>query len=78
MTSTKQDIKNNEIKPFPKLMINNEKSVVILASTGDNALIYGVVLWVDLTKKNYDIGHLSGTWLSDSFTDYEGAVTLEN
>jgi hypothetical protein len=62
---------NSRSLPYPKLMIS-EKGTIVLFS--DRSI--GVVLLEGLS--NYKIGHHHFTWDYTAFSDYYGAITLQN
>lgn len=66
------EVKTQEEKPFPKLMINLYKNVIVLMSERK----CGTVVYS--TTKAYEIGYYSTDWFMDNFTDYNEPITLQN
>lgn len=58
-------------KPFPKLMISNNRSLVLFACSKIGTVI-------DSPSGAYSVGLYLTTWNMSNFTDYEGSITLQN
>jgi len=71
MNSKKIDKEQNG---FPKLMINDDREIIILATRKKNDdTISGIVVWannLNLAKDSF--------WNADRFYDYNGQVILSN
>lgn len=71
----------NKEKAFPKLMINTDKTVIVLGkefthSDKDYRSFHGVIL---TTKtKLLAVGESWDSLSYDDFTDFEGTLTLQN
>jgi hypothetical protein len=58
-------------KPYPKLMIDTEDGDVFFMKTESRGtLIYS-------TRKGADVG-IDGKWITSTFVDFEGSITLSN
>ena len=66
------EVKTQEEKPFPKLMINSDRRIVVLMSES----CVGTVVYSKI--ETYQIGHYSEGWGMHNFTDYNEPITLQN
>lgn len=56
-------------KPFPKLMINKNGAIALMFSPNKG---------VQLVSKAGNIIHLYDNYMDNTYTDYEGEITLKN
>lgn len=74
MKSIKNDETERRPSVFPCLMINVNKTIIILFSKFN----IGSIVWVDTDLCKYKIGDYSMNWAMDGFLPYDGKVTLKN
>lgn len=67
------DKKPINIRPFPKLMIDEEGSIYFMHSE-----VSGVIIYAAEGCSCVIIGDYSDCWDGDSMEDYEGEITLAN
>lgn len=71
VSSSKDNLNERTIR-YPKLMIHESKSVVVLF----NSLLSGTVVW---NYKNFTrIGEYCDNWKAGEFVDFNGKISLEN
>lgn len=68
---TLSEVKPQEEKPFPKLMISKSGRIVLFTSKFSGFVI---------REKEYCYGiwHFSKSWASEDFTDYNEPITIQN
>lgn len=63
--------KTQEVKPFPKLMITNDRIIVLFTTLSDGTVI-------DEAVHCWGIGHYSDSWDMRQFTDFNEPITIQN
>lgn len=62
--------KTQEVK-YPKLMISDLGRIVLFTNKRSGIVMYE-------KEYHYGIGHLSESWNTEDFTDYNEPITLQN
>jgi len=71
------EVKTQEEKPFPKLMISKNTGRLVFFLSKYDGLQMNTVTHPD-TSEEYRSPHYSSSWVSSEFTDYNEPITLQN
>lgn len=63
----------NKVIGYPKLMIAGKPEIVVLFRESKK----GVVVWAE-SGAGYEVGQVSSSWDTPSFTPFTGSITLSN
>ena len=72
------DAPKEKAKPFPKLMIGDDGSPLILAYAETNGEIEGTILVSATSFQTSHVGRYSSCFIACRFRDYNGQVTIQN